>query len=153
SGSFMALLLSQMPTEQTRRPRLSPCLLVSFTLPVNIAPVSGILHGEGAPRVRGDDRWLAQQGDATMHTMTRRQMLHAAGAGAAALLWSPLSRLAAADQKLYTLPPLPYGYDALKKSIDEETMKIHHDLHHKAYVDNLNNALKDAPDLQGKPIE
>ncbi|BAZ08662.1 superoxide dismutase [Calothrix sp. NIES-4071] len=51
------------------------------------------------------------------------------------------------------LPPLPYAYDALEKAIDAETMKIHHDRHHKAYVDNLNNALKKYPQLQGRTIE
>ncbi|NBI30146.1 Fe-Mn family superoxide dismutase [Chengkuizengella marina] len=40
----------------------------------------------------------------------------------------------------HTLPPLPYSYDALEPYIDEETMKIHHDKHHLAYVNGLNNA-------------
>ena len=38
----------------------------------------------------------------------------------------------------FELPPLPYGYDALEPTINEETMKLHHDKHHKAYTDNLN---------------
>jgi superoxide dismutase, Fe-Mn family len=41
----------------------------------------------------------------------------------------------------YTLPPLPYGYDALEPSIDAETMKLHHDKHHAAYVKGANDAL------------
>ena len=41
----------------------------------------------------------------------------------------------------FTLPPLPYAYDALEPHIDEATMKIHHDKHHQAYVDNLNKAI------------
>jgi Fe-Mn family superoxide dismutase len=41
----------------------------------------------------------------------------------------------------FTLPDLPYAYDALEPHIDAETMRIHHDLHHKAYVDNANAAL------------
>ena len=41
----------------------------------------------------------------------------------------------------FTLPPLPYAYDALEPSIDAQTMHIHHDKHHQAYVDNLNKAL------------
>src|SRR6266436_2487643 len=53
----------------------------------------------------------------------------------------------------YTLPPLPYDFGALEPHIDAKTMEIHHDKHHQAYVTNLNNALKDHPDLQGKTIE
>jgi Fe-Mn family superoxide dismutase len=40
----------------------------------------------------------------------------------------------------FTLPKLPYGYDALEPWIDQRTMEIHHDKHHQAYVDNLNKA-------------
>jgi Fe-Mn family superoxide dismutase len=53
----------------------------------------------------------------------------------------------------FTLPPLPYDYGALEPHIDTQTMQIHHDKHHAAYVTNLNNALKDHPDLQSKSIE
>jgi len=41
----------------------------------------------------------------------------------------------------HTLPALPYGFDALEPHIDAQTMQIHHDKHHQAYVDNLNKAL------------
>lgn len=41
----------------------------------------------------------------------------------------------------YELPPLPYAYDALEPHIDEQTMHLHHDIHHKGYVDGLNKAL------------
>lgn len=50
----------------------------------------------------------------------------------------------------HTLPPLPYAYDALAPAISKETMEFHHDKHHATYVTNLNNALKDYPDLQSK---
>ena len=53
----------------------------------------------------------------------------------------------------YTLPPLPYDFGALEPNIDAKTMEIHHGKHHAAYVNNLNAALKDHPDHQGKPIE
>jgi Fe-Mn family superoxide dismutase len=53
----------------------------------------------------------------------------------------------------FTLPPLPYPSDALEPSIDKLTMEIHHDRHHKAYVDNLNKALEGHADLQSKSIE
>jgi Fe-Mn family superoxide dismutase len=52
----------------------------------------------------------------------------------------------------YELPPLPYDYDALAPTIDEQTMRIHHDKHHQAYVDNLNKAVE-GTDLDGVPIE
>src|SRR5437588_8142404 len=41
----------------------------------------------------------------------------------------------------FTLPPLPYGFDALEPHIDAQTMQIHHDKHNQAYVDNLNKAI------------
>ena len=47
----------------------------------------------------------------------------------------------------YTLPDLPYDFAALEPHIDALTMEIHHDRHHKAYVDNLNKAVADLPDL------
>ena len=47
----------------------------------------------------------------------------------------------------YTLPPLPYSFDALEPYIDAKTMEIHHDKHHNAYVTNLNKALESAPEL------
>ena len=53
----------------------------------------------------------------------------------------------------YTLPPLPYPYEALEPHIDTQTMQIHHDKHHQTYVTNLNNALKTHPDLQSKSPE
>ena len=53
----------------------------------------------------------------------------------------------------YTLPPLPYPNNALEPSIDALTMEIHHDRHHKAYVDNVNKALEGQDKLQNKPIE
>src|SRR5260370_29713810 len=52
-----------------------------------------------------------------------------------------------------TDPPLPYSFDALEPSIDKLTMEIHHDRHHKAYVDNVNKALEGHPDLAKKPID
>jgi Fe-Mn family superoxide dismutase len=53
----------------------------------------------------------------------------------------------------FTLPPLPYAFDALEPYIDKATMEIHHDKHHAAYVNNLNKALESAPELQSKSIE
>jgi Fe-Mn family superoxide dismutase len=53
----------------------------------------------------------------------------------------------------FALPPLPYDYKALEPTIDEQTMRLHHDKHHAAYVNNLNAALEPHPDLQKKSIE
>jgi superoxide dismutase, Fe-Mn family len=52
----------------------------------------------------------------------------------------------------FTVPPLPYDYDALQSTIDVETMKLHHDKHHQAYVDNANKAL-DGTDLADASVE
>jgi superoxide dismutase, Fe-Mn family len=52
----------------------------------------------------------------------------------------------------FTLPPLPYAYDALEPHIDTTTMQIHHDKHHQAYVDNLNKAIAGTPN-EGKSLE
>ncbi|HET7377667.1 MAG TPA: superoxide dismutase, partial [Anaerolineae bacterium] len=53
----------------------------------------------------------------------------------------------------FQLPALPYDYSALEPHIDEQTMRIHHDKHHAAYVTNLNKALESAPDLETKPLQ
>ncbi len=52
----------------------------------------------------------------------------------------------------YEVPDLPYDYDALEPTIDEETMHLHHDKHHQAYVTQVNNALE-GTELADKPIE
>ena len=53
----------------------------------------------------------------------------------------------------FTLPPLPYAYDALEPAIDKETMVIHHDKHHQTYVDNLNKTVEANPELAGLSME
>ncbi len=53
----------------------------------------------------------------------------------------------------FTVPPLPYSFDALEPYIDAKTMEIHHDKHHGAYVTNLNKALDGHPDLQAKSLD
>ena len=52
----------------------------------------------------------------------------------------------------YEVPPLPYDYNALEPHIDEQTMRLHHDKHHQAYVDKANAALE-GTDFEGKPVE
>src|SRR5213595_1155927 len=53
----------------------------------------------------------------------------------------------------FELPPLPYDYSALEPTIDAQTMTLHHDKHHAAYVNNLNAALEKHPHLGNKSIE
>lgn len=52
----------------------------------------------------------------------------------------------------FELKPLPYAYDALEPFIDKETMHLHHDKHHQAYVNNLNKALENYPELHNKTL-
>jgi Fe-Mn family superoxide dismutase len=52
----------------------------------------------------------------------------------------------------FEVPPLPYDYGALEPHIDEQTMHLHHDKHHQAYVDNVNKALE-GTELEGKSVE
>jgi superoxide dismutase, Fe-Mn family len=83
---------------------------------------------------------------------SRRRFLRAGLAlGGAAVVGhgSPLLAAAAA----FTLPPLPYAYDALVPVIDEKTMMIHHTKHHQAYIDKLNAAVASEPSLAGKTVE
>jgi Fe-Mn family superoxide dismutase len=53
----------------------------------------------------------------------------------------------------FTLPPLPFASNALEPHIDKQTMEIHHDKHHAAYVNNLNKALEQAPQLANRSVE
>jgi Fe-Mn family superoxide dismutase len=69
---------------------------------------------------------------------------------------SPAGQAAAASAPPagpFILPPLPYAYDALEPSFDAETMHLHHDKHHQAYVNNLNIAVAAHPELAGKTVE
>ncbi|MCC6858599.1 MAG: superoxide dismutase [Bryobacterales bacterium] len=81
-----------------------------------------------------------------MTLLTRRSVLGVLLAG------GPVS-LAAQPKAAFSLPSLPYAYDALEPHIDARTMEIHHSRHHAAYVNNLNAALAAHPNLQGRSLE
>jgi Fe-Mn family superoxide dismutase len=83
-----------------------------------------------------------------MPNCDRRHFLAAAGLSVTGLLTTPTR----GESAEFTLPPLPYPVDALEPYIDAKTMEIHHDRHHKAYVDNLNKAVAGTP-WADKPIE
>jgi Fe-Mn family superoxide dismutase len=91
---------------------------------------------------------------------TRRDVLKASMIAAAAsavesfaLPLGASAQPAATPTGPFTLPALPYAADALEPHIDAQTMTIHHDRHHQAYVNNLNAALKDRAELQKQPVE
>ena len=93
--------------------------------------------------------------------MTRRQAIKttALASGALATLPSAIAQtnsnapVAAAPSGPFTLPPLPYAYDALEPYIDARTMEIHHDKHHATYVANLNKAVAEFPDVGKMSVE
>ena len=53
----------------------------------------------------------------------------------------------------FDLPPLPYDFSALEPHIDAQTMEIHHDRHHQAYINNLTAAIAKHPELSDKTVE
>lgn len=54
---------------------------------------------------------------------------------------------------MFTVPSLPYDYEALSPAISGDIMRLHHGKHHQAYVDKLNAAIENAPELQGRTVE
>jgi Fe-Mn family superoxide dismutase len=93
--------------------------------------------------------------------MTRRQVIKTTALASVALATLPsvmaqtnsAAPAAAATNGPFTLPPLPYAYDALEPYIDARTMEIHHDKHHAAYVANLNKAVAEFPDVGKMSVE
>jgi Fe-Mn family superoxide dismutase len=102
--------------------------------------------------------------------MNRRSALKHLGGAASALLLTealaaegfttgqapasaPAATPAPAPAGPFKLPALPYAYEALEPSFDAETMHLHHDKHHQAYVNNLNTAVAAHPELAGKTVE
>jgi Fe-Mn family superoxide dismutase len=90
--------------------------------------------------------------------MNRRETLRllagaTAFAGSAGLLGRSATAQAPAAAGPFKLPPLGYANDALEPHIDARTMQIHHDNHHAAYVNNLNNNASKWPEMGTKPID
>lgn len=92
--------------------------------------------------------------------LTRREIIRMGILGSLAGAWLPQMQTQVLAQSTppapagpFTLPPLGYAYDALEPFIDTETMKIHHDKHHAAYVNNLNKALAGQAEWSGKTLE
>ena len=96
--------------------------------------------------------------------MTRRQALKTTALASAVCATATTLRTVSAQSSAgpapvaavtgpYTLPPLPYAFDALEPHIDALTMQIHHDKHHAAYVANLNKAVAEFPELGKKRVE
>ena len=89
--------------------------------------------------------------------MTRRQALKTTALAASAVALAPkiFSQTPAATPAAgpFTLPPLPYAFDALEPHIDARTMEIHHDRHHGTYVTNLNKAIAEVPELKQNSVE
>lgn len=86
-----------------------------------------------------------------MPNLSRRTLF----AGLAATAFAPrvwAQAQAPAPATPFTLPPLPYGFDANEPHIDAQTMMIHHDRHHATYVANLNAAAKDYPQIADTPL-
>lgn len=90
----------------------------------------------------------------------RRNVLKAIGIAAVASVcrWKTVTATERPAQEAglvgpYSLPPLPYAYDALEPYIDARTMHLHHDKHHAAYVKNLNAAVAAYPDLGKLPVD
>ena len=82
------------------------------------------------------------------------KLLRADGADAAPTAAAPTTSAAPAPSTgPFTVPPLPYAYEALEPYIDTETMRLHHDKHHATYVAKLNEAVAANPALQGRTVE
>ena len=94
-------------------------------------------------------------------TLNRRHFLGLLSAGTgtiAASIYTPSFAWAAESPEkqatpAFTVPPLPYAYNALEPHIDERTMQFHHDKHHAAYVKGLNAVVEKYPQLRGKTAQ
>src|SRR5690606_685718 len=123
-----------------------------------MAPGRFVAEGEGAPEVAASEvfgmkcklsrrRQYSGRGRAYTQTIQRSSCPAAAGTGIRAGRHVDCGTHSPANRRsimAYTLPSLPYAFDALEPHIDARTMEIHHGKHHQAYVNNLNAALEKA---------
>ncbi len=89
-------------------------------------------------------------------SLNRRNFLFLLAGGGVATILGTLPKLTLAQDKPqgpFTLPPLPYDYNALEPYIDAETMMFHHDKHHAGYVKKLNEGIAKYPELASKSAE
>jgi len=91
--------------------------------------------------ISGEERLIQKFGLPTEAPATSRRSALGLGLAAAVTPLVSFGGAAVADDAMFTLPPLPYAYDALEPHIDAATMKFHHDFHHQAYINNLNKAM------------
>ncbi|WP_263357783.1 superoxide dismutase [Acidicapsa ligni] len=92
---------------------------------------------------------IKQMGGLASAVLLTESLVGSAQTGAAKPQTAPT---APAPTGPFTLPPLPYAYDALEPYFDAETMHLHHDKHHQSYVDKLNAAVAGHPDVASKSV-
>jgi Fe-Mn family superoxide dismutase len=121
---------------------MSRLMLASF-LP-HVASLKMMARARACPRMTmsGEEVLMTRFGlPMAENVVTDRRSALGLGMAAAALPLLSFEGAAFADDGMFTVPPLPYAYDALEPHIDAATMKFHHDFHHQAYVNNLNKAM------------
>jgi len=142
--SFAALLLALNPMalQQSSRGQSLFTASPTNTLAKTFAQMSAEKGDEGVNELFAK-YGLPSEG---MESNTdRRSALGLGVSAAAAATFFGNVRPVAAQEGMFSLPPLPYAYDALEPHVDSSTMKFHHDFHHQAYINNLNKAMAGKP--------
>jgi Fe-Mn family superoxide dismutase len=98
-----------------------------------------------APKVSGEQVLLSKFGVPSVECIADLNTNRRTALGIGLAVSVGISTPAHADEGMFSVPPLPYAYDALEPHIDAATMKFHHDFHHQAYVNNLNKAMAGKP--------